>query len=457
MSKYKTYPTYKDAEIQWLGEIPLHWKEIKTKFLFAERVEKGHPNETLLAATQTQGVISKDKYETRTVTAQKDFHLLKLVKKGDFVISLRSFQGGIEIAHEQGIISPAYTIMEGEATVFNGYFKHVFKSNNFISGLTTFVTGIREGQNIDYSKFRMSYLPLPPLSEQTAIANFLDRKTREIDGFITFKEKTIALLKERKTAIINKAVTKGLEDTAPMKDSGYEWLGKIPAHWLVKRLRYLGKCQNGVSNGADYFGSGYPFVNYGDAYKNRVLPNDVSGLAKATKRDRELYSVKRGDVFFTRTSETIEEIGFASTCVKTIDDASFSGFLIRFRPMKNCLDTSFSKYYFRSNLHRPYFTKEMNLVIRASLSQDLLKGLPVILPSLSEQKLIGDYLDQQIAKLDLSIAQAEKEISLIKEYQQNLISEAVTGKIDVRDEIKVDMPLNLAAEGEVAYKAITQR
>lgn len=355
-----------------------------------------------------------------------------------------------------GIITSAYLgIKPGNQQVLSKFYYYLFHSLDIKKYFYGFGGGVR--LSLDWNTIRKIKYPLPPLSEQTAIANFLDRKTAEIASFIELKEKTIELLKERKTAIINKSVTKGLDDTVPMKDSGIEWLGEIPAHWEVKRLRYLGKCQNGVSNGADYFGSGYPFVNYGDAYKNRVLPDDVSGLAKATKRDRELYSVKCGDVFFTRTSETIEEIGFASTCVKTIDDASFSGFLIRFRPMKNCLDTSFSKYYFRSNLHRPYFTKEMNLVIRASLSQYLLKGLPVIFPSLSEQKLIGDYLDQQIAKLDLSIAQAEKEISLIREYQQNLISEAVTGKIDVRNEIKVDMPLNLAAEGEVAYKAITQR
>lgn len=221
----KKYPKYKSSEIRWLPKMPEDWKGTKVKFLFKERIEKGYENEPLLAATQTQGVVPKDQYEFHTVTAQKDFHLLKLVEVGDFVISLRSFQGGIEYAHYKGIISPAYTILVSGKEIHTGYFRHLFKSKPFINDLRTFVTGIREGQNIDYAKFRDSSQPVPPLPEQRTIAAFLDHKCALIDRFIEKKTRLIELLKEQKQAIINQAVTRGIDPDVRFKPSGVEWLG----------------------------------------------------------------------------------------------------------------------------------------------------------------------------------------------------------------------------------------
>ena len=186
-----------------------------------------------------------------------------------------------------------------------------------------------------------------------------------------------------------------------------------------------------MSKGADYFGSGFPFVSYGDVYNNIALPLNIDGLAKSTKADQETYSVIRGDVFFTRTSETIEEIGFASTCLETIENAIFSGFLIRFRPFSDNLFEGFSKYYFRSQLHRLFFVKEMNLVTRASLSQELLKKLPVLLPPIPEQYKIAAYLDKRMKFINVKIEKTKKIIKLQKEYRAALISEVVTGKIKV--------------------------
>ena len=142
------YSEYKDSGVKWLGEIPGHWELRKMKYTFDERSQKGFPNEPLLAATQNHGVILKSQYENRTVEAVKSLDTLKLVEIGDFVISLRSFQGGLEYAHNRGIISPAYTILT-PTHIKASYFKHLSKSDIFISLLKSSVTGIREGQNID--------------------------------------------------------------------------------------------------------------------------------------------------------------------------------------------------------------------------------------------------------------------------------------------------------------------
>ena len=235
------YPEYKDSGVPWLGSIPAHWQVRRTKSLFDERVQKGFPDEPLLAATQTKGVVPKDHYESRTVTAQKDLHLLKLVEEGDYVISLRSFQGGIEYAHYRGIISPAYTILKPslKATVKRGYFEFFFKSQTFIDSLTLFVTGIREGQNIDYERLSRSPLPVPPADEQEAIGRFLRHVLAKANRLIRTKRRLIELLNEQKQAIVHRAVTRGLEPDVPVKPSGVEWLGDIPTHWEVRRSRLL--------------------------------------------------------------------------------------------------------------------------------------------------------------------------------------------------------------------------
>lgn len=277
------------------------------------------------------------------------------------------------------------------------------------------------------------FLPFPPRSEREQITNFLDHEINRIDNLIKQQKRLIRLLKEKRQAVISHAVTKGLNPNIEMQDSDVECLGLVPKHWEVKNLRHLGFCQNGINIGAEYFGSGFPFVSYGDAYKNEALPKNASGLVQSSESDRRTYSVITGDVIFTRTSETIDEIGLSSTCLSTIRDASFAGFLIRFRPKNNILNANFSKYYFRNILLRAFFIREMNLVTRASLSQDLLKKLPVPLPPLDEQKLIAQFLDDKSAIFSKLIENAESAIALSKERRAALISAAVTGKIDVRN------------------------
>ena len=158
MGRLTAYNSYKKTGIEWVSEIPQHWEVKRAKRIFAELSIKGFPNEPLLAATQTKGVVLKSKYENRTVVAQNNLETLKLVEPGNFVISLRSFQGGIELAHDRGIISPAYTVLKLKVGNKKEFFKYFLKSKEYINSLTLLVTGIREGQNIDTNKFKESLL-----------------------------------------------------------------------------------------------------------------------------------------------------------------------------------------------------------------------------------------------------------------------------------------------------------
>jgi type I restriction enzyme S subunit len=197
----------KDSGMEWLGQIPAHWELRRLKDLFVERRQKGYREEPLLIASQDRGVILKSDYSRNTMTVQQDFHLMKLVKKDDFVISLRSFEGGIEIANNQGIISAAYTILCTNNNFSVGYYKHLFKSKKFISMLTTNTTGIREGRNVNYQQLKRELLPLPSPEECKAIAEYLNDKTVKIDRIIETIHLEIEKLKELRKTLINDVVT----------------------------------------------------------------------------------------------------------------------------------------------------------------------------------------------------------------------------------------------------------
>lgn len=422
------YSLYKDSEVEWLHEIPSHWNIVKAKRIFHETSIKNHPDEPLLAATQTKGVIPKSLYENTTVTATKNFETLKFVKRGDFVISLRSFQGGIEYAHYQGIISPAYTILEPQEEVVHKYYRYLLKSKHYISGLTLLVTGIREGQNIDTGKFKDSFLPLPPHEEQIIIADFLDYKLSKIDRFISKKKQIIKLLNEQKAGIINHAVTKGLDPNATMKDSGIEWLGDIPKHWEVRKLKYVAKTVLGKmlcnEDKGNYFKK--PYLKS----KNiQWLNVDISDVEEMWFSDKELiqYRLKKNDLVLSEGGEV------GKTCLW---NEELKECYIQNSAHKVTLNNEnlaeFYLYLFFLYGKKGAFDAITNKVSIGHLTKDKLINLKCLCPSLSEQTAIVSHIEKETTIINKTIITIEKEIALTQEYRTALIAEAVTGKIDVR-------------------------
>ena len=420
--KYSKYPSYKDSRVEWLGEIPEYWVETRLKFLTS--ITTGDKD------TENKEDDGKYPFFVRSKTIEQ--------------INSYSYDGEAILTAGDGDIGKIFHYINGKfdyhQRVYMFYrflsIKGIFLYYYLLENLSKEVIKLSAKTTVDSLRLPMLQnftVSVPPLQEQQTIANYLDKTTAKIDTLIEKQTKLIELLREKRQAVISTAVTRGLDNTVAMKDSGVEWLGEIPEGWTQTPLRYIGKLQNGISKGGDYFGSGFPFVNYGDIYNNGALPLSVNGLAKSTKEDQHIYSVKTGDVFFTRTSETIDDIGMASTCVQSIKHATFSGFTIRFRQLKRVLDENFSKYYFRTGHSQAFFEEQLNLVTRASLGQDILKQLPVLLPPMIEQQKIADYLDEKTSKIDTLITKATKAIDLLKEKRTALISAAVTGKIDVRE------------------------
>lgn len=415
----------KDSGVEWIGEIPEEWKCTKYKYFTTNRM-----GETILAEqTVAEGIPIYSATQEDKVFGYAESPNLVL-RRGDFVIPARGNSiGCITVIKDDLATCTQTTICSRNIRNINSkflYFCGIGLKDNWFKYEGSAIPQITVDQ------IKNNILPLPPAAEQQKIADFLDEKVGEIDSVIAKTKETIEDYKKYRQAIITDAVTKGLNPNVEMKESKTSYFGLIPAHWNEKRLRFLGMCQNGISKSSEYFGEGYPFVSYGDVYKNYTLPEMGSGLIKSSEEDRNIYSVQYGDVFFTRTSETIEEVGFASTCLKSIDNATFAGFVIRFRPNnQEELLPEFSKYYFRSDAHRKFFVKEMNLVTRASLSQELLKKLPVLLPPLEEQREIAEYLDEKRSEIDKLIVKKEELLADLEDYKKSLIYEYVTGKKEV--------------------------
>ena len=441
--RYRSDDELKDSGVEWIGNIPKDWSISRIDKEFKVRNEKVSDKEYPPLSVTKQGILP----QLENVAKSDNSDNRKKVCVGDFVINSRADRkGSCGVSSYDGSVSLICNVLTSRK-LHPRYVHSLFRNYYFSEEFYRWGSGIVDDLwSTNIEKMKKINIPIPSKNEDVKIANFLDEKTSQFDSIISKKEKLIERLEEAKKSLISEVVTgkvkvvktdDGYElikrSSEEMKDSGVEWLGEIPKEWDIKRLRFLGKLQNGISKSSDSFGYGYPFVSYSNVYRNIELPHIVEGLVNSTEEERKIYSVEEGDVFFTRTSETVEEIGFASTCMKTIDNSTFAGFLIRFRPNDKRLYKGFSKYYFRCDLNRKYFVKEMNLVTRASLSQNLLNNLSVVLPKYEEQVEIYNALELKVSYINLSINKLKYQIEKLKEAKQSLISEAVTGKIEILD------------------------
>ena len=421
----------KDSRIEWVGAIPQNWQLSKIGSLYTQRNEKVSDKDYQPLSVTMQGILP----QLATAAKTDDGDNRKLVRVGDFAINSRSDRrGSCGISPLDGSVSLINIILTPRTAMHPGYYNWLFHTTLFADEFYKWGHGIvADLWTTRWQEMKSITVPVPEYAEQERIAAFLNAECAEIDAVLEKTRASIEEYKKLKQAVITQAVTKGIRSDRPMKDSGIEWIGDIPESWEVSSVRYIGQLQNGISKGGEFFGKGFPFVSYGDVYKNYELPHSVSGLIDTTEDERATYSVEYGDIFFTRTSETIEEVGFSCVCKRSIPNATFAGFIIRLRPF--CADekilTDYAKYYFRGEHIRAYLVKEMNLVTRASLGQTLLKGMSVIVPPKSVQKEIAEYLDDKCADIDALVAKKQQYLTEIENYKKSLIYEYVTGKKEV--------------------------
>ena len=275
---------------------------------------------------------------------------------------------------------------------------------------------------------------IPPKKEQATIANYLDDKTAQIDTLIANKQKLIELLKEERTAIINHAVTKGINPKAKLKPSSVEWLGSIPEHWEVQRLKNVinGSLQNGIFKKSVNFGDGCKLVNVSDVYNESFTINE-NNLGRVRLIDRELqkFKVNADDIFFVRSSLKLEGIA-ASAIVKVMTEpAVFECHLIKIEPNKKIIHPYFLIYFLNSNLMLHTLVSLSKTTTMTTIGQDSISSLCLWLPPHSEQHAIVEHIKSHENRIHSIVERIEKEIELLQEYRTALISEVVTGKIKV--------------------------
>jgi type I restriction enzyme S subunit len=420
------YEAYKDSGVEWLGQIPVSWKIKRLKFLYRDVSQKGKADAELLSVTQNQGVVPRTWVENRMVMPSGNLESFKFIEKGDFAISLRSFEGGLEYCHHDGIISPAYTVLKKKLdALYEGYYRFLFKSQAFISELQTSVIGIREGKNISFEELSYSLMPIPLIPEQKSIAAFLNRKTAQIDQAVVIKEKQIALLKERKQILIQSAVTRGLNPDAPMRDSGAEWIGEIPAHWEVARFKYCCTVASGqVDPRKEPFSSMVLIApNHIESSTGKLFSLET---AAAQGADSGKYQVTKGDLVYSKIRPALRKV-----CISPVDGLCSADMYVLL-PKSNFNSIYLLHYILTDAFTLPALDAAMRVAM-PKVNREALGDFPILMPPKEEQIAIVRHIETVSAKISQAISIQQQQIDKLKEYKATLINSAVTGKIKVSE------------------------
>lgn len=432
--RLRAYPSTKDSGVEWLGQVPEHWEVKRLGHYFQERREKVSDRDFQALSVTKNGVV----LQLETAAKTDDGDNRKKVRAGDFVINSRSDRKGSSgVSLFDGSVSLISTVLQPEDKIDSQFVHHLLRSQPFQEEYYRYGKGIvADLWSTNYSEMKNIILGVPPLDEQRAIAAFLDRETARLDTLIAKQERLIELSMEKRRALISHAVTRGLDASAPLKDSGVEWLGQVPKSWDVKRLKYLlvsieqgwsPACENRPADDEEWgvLKAGCVNGNEFNANEQKALPPDIEPLTE--------YEIKPNDVLMSRAN-TRQLLGSASVvghvrsrlllCDKlyrlNLDaKAAAARFVVELLGTSNC----------RYQIEREATGTSGSM---QNIGQDTVKEIRLCLPPLSEQRAIVKYLDGETAKIDTLIAKARRSIELMKEHRASLIAAAVTGKIDVR-------------------------
>lgn len=437
MAKYKAYPEYKDSGVEWLGEVPSHWEILSAKRMFQSVRTPAYKNDEQLAASQKYGVIPQSLMmqlnDSKVMLALKGTESFRHVEANNFVISLRSFEGGIEYSQYTGCVSPAYTVLKNSKSISYSYYRYLLKCSPFIAALQSSTDSLRDGKSINYEQFSALSLPISSVQEQNVIATFLDHETAKIDNLIEKQQQLIELLKEKRQAVISHAVTKGLNPDVPMKDSGVEWLGEIPSHWEMKRLAYIGSARNGLTYSPENITdqeSGVLVLRSSNIQNSSLCFDDNVYVDSIIP---EQFLVKENDLLICSRNGSRNLIGKNALISKDAEGMAFGAFMAIFRSQINT--------YIFWVLNSPLFDYQSGSFLTSTINQltiGNLNSMEIPVPTLEEQKEIARYLSRKNDDFIALINKVKNSIALLQERRTALISAAVTGKIDVRDWVAPD-------------------
>lgn len=411
--KFQKYPAYKDSGVEWLGKIPEHWDLKRLGSRFEERKTKVSDKDFSPLSVTKNGILP----QLDSAAKSNDGDNRKLVRKGDFVINSRSDRKGSSgISDRDGSVSLINIVMKPH-NLFSDYSNYLLKSTAFVEENYRIGHGIvADLWTTRYDEMKNIKAAFPPIEEQTAIASFLDEKCVKIDTAIAQKQKLIELLKERKQIIIQNAVTKGLDPDVKMKESGVEWIGEIPEHWEVKKIKHSATLRSDKTI-SKYSSLPYLGMENIESWTGNLIETD-------SETEGQANCFKVGDVLFGKLRPYLAKVLLAK------NDGICSGEILAFKTNKEVYNSYLHKvmlsYKFIDLIDSSTYGAKMP---RANPTFIQLQFIPI--PPLDEQKIIVDYIDSQLLKSEKAIEYQLKQIEKLKEYKNSLIDAAVTGKIKV--------------------------
>jgi len=435
VGKQQAYQDYKDSNVGWMGAVPSHWEILPCRSVVKNLVDKneGAKDQNYLSLMANVGVILYDNKGDVGNKKPDDLSKCKIVKKGNLVINSMNYAiGSYGMSAYDGVCSPVYIVLDTNSELVEQRFAlRLFENSTFQKYLATFGNGILEHRAaIGWDDIKGAYIPLPTKLEQKAILSFLDYETAKIDTLIAKQQQLIALLKEKRQAVISHVVTKGLNPNVPMRDSGVEWLGEVPAHWRVSKFNYEIDFLEGPGILAyDFFEEGVPLLRIQDVKEQFVTDDYKTFLSPSKVKDKwDHFRVKLGDLIISCSASTglVSEVD-----LRSVGAVPYTG-LIRLRPLTNRITKDYIFFIVQSNM----FFEQINNLQTGSTMQHFgpyhLQQMYITLPSLDEQKNLVRHVKRVIADIDRLIEKAQQAVELMQERRTALISAAVTGKIDVR-------------------------
>lgn len=428
---FPAYPEYKDSGVPWLGEVPGHWELSRIGSRFSERREKVSDTEYPPLSVTKNGIVPQ--LDTAAKTDDNDNR--KCVLAGDFVINSRSDRKGSSgLSALDGSVSLINTVIRPDSTMHGQFVHHLFRSVAFQEEYYRYGKGIvADLWSTNYGEMKAITLAVPPLEEQAAIAAFLDRETAKIDALVAEQERLIALLKEKRQAVISYAVTKGLNPDAPMKDSGIEWLGEIPAHWEVVALNRLIDPYRRITYGIVQPGQPDPngrFMIRGQDYSQGWAdPSTVFRVSDEVEIPYRRARLQQGDIVMT-----IVGAGTGNTAVvpEQYDGANITQTTARIASNAELCCADYLTFALASSGGKTQVGLFQKGAAQPGLNLEHLKAFFICLPPKDEQEQIAAHLSAA-SRLDDDVREAAQvTITLLQERRAALISAAVTGKIDVR-------------------------
>ncbi len=421
----------KDSGIPWIGEIPEDWGTNNIGNLYSNRNEKVSDTDFEPLSVTKLGIVP----QLDTAAKTNDGDNRKLVKTGDFVINSRSDRrGSCGISTMDGSVSLINTVLSPRGQMNPVFYNWLFHTELFADEFYKWGHGIVDDLwTTRWQEMKRISIIVPPLSEQQEIADYLDRKCSGIDEMIALEEKIIGELKAYRQSVITEAVTKGLNPDVPMKDSGIEWIGKIPEGWNVSRLKSIGYLYSGLSgksgddfkvNAGDEYALFIPFTNI---WNNFYVDKENLHKVKTMPMEKQ-NQVQYGDVLFLMSSEDYEGVGKTALLNFHSQVLYLNSFCKGLRIINPNVCSRYINYLLTSFPFRCIIMNMANGFIRINLRADKLGTCPILMPSLKEQKSIADYLDRKCSEIDSLISIKLSKIDSLKEYRKSVIYEYVTGK-----------------------------